>query len=570
MTFGLLFPHTAYTSEDSPIVINPLVDDLFYPLLSLYSLGSNSQSTATTALGATISITSDGRVLYDPTKSTLIQSLAAGETATDTFTYTERTLFGLVTHTESVVVTGLNDTPIITSGPVAFAVNEQPGVTGSATLDSATGTLAFRDVDLSDTHTVSVSVRSSTISSGAISTALQAALNTALAASVTSDSKGNTASTGTIGLNFAVPDKTLDGLQAGQKVTETYAVTVADNHGGTATQTVTVTITGANDAPVAQPGLIAINPGLAVSGSVVAIDPDIGDVLSYALVTGPAHGTLTLQTNGQYSFRPATGFTGADSFVFSATDPSGVSSSSTVQIQVAPYVGQVIPIPYAPSGAADVRVSGTTVPDTDQVAALTNGGDVVVWSASSGSDTDENGIYLQRYTATGAASGGIVQVNTTTAGEQVHPTVAGLSNGTTVVAWESDAVGGRVIDYQLYDAAGNKLGTEGVVAPAVPGDRLFPSVTALTGGGFAVTWQGFDELNQVNAFDIYARTFNADGTARSGVITVNPGDGGRSTERGRPDPDGGRAEGRPRGHHLDGPHRRGRRRRGDLRAHPEC
>ena len=302
---------------------------------------------------------------------------------------------------------------------------------------------------------------------------------------------------------------------------------VADNHGGSTSQVVTVVITGANDAPVAQASLIAINPEQAVSSRLVAIDPDAGDVLTYAVVTGPAHGTLTLQANGQYGFKAAVGFTGSDSFVYSATDASGASSTATVQIQVAPYVGQVIPIPYAPSGAADTRVSTMPTVDTNQVAALTNGGDLVVWAALGGSDTDGAGIYAQRYDATGNPAGATVQANTTTLGNQVHPTVAGLSNGTSVVVWESDAVGtGRVIQFQMFDAAGNKLGAERLVAAPEAGDRLFPSVTSLAGGGFAVTWQGYDEANQTNGFDIYARTFNADGSARSGTVTVNPATAG--------------------------------------------
>src|SRR5437867_1482340 len=38
-------------------------------------------------------------------------------------------------------------------------------------------------------------------------------------------------------------------LQAGQTLTQLYDVTVDDGHGGTASQTVTITITGTNDAP---------------------------------------------------------------------------------------------------------------------------------------------------------------------------------------------------------------------------------------------------------------------------------------------------------------------------------
>ncbi|WP_202617540.1 VCBS domain-containing protein, partial [Ensifer sp. LC14] len=58
-----------------------------------------------------------------------------------------------------------------------------------------------------------------------------------------------------VGWSFQVADSVLDSLQAGQVLTQTYDVTVDDDHGGTATQTVTITITGTNDAPVITSGV---------------------------------------------------------------------------------------------------------------------------------------------------------------------------------------------------------------------------------------------------------------------------------------------------------------------------
>jgi hypothetical protein len=42
------------------------------------------------------------------------------------------------------------------------AIGEIAGVTGTATADTATGSLTFTDVDLTDTHTVGSSVFSTT------------------------------------------------------------------------------------------------------------------------------------------------------------------------------------------------------------------------------------------------------------------------------------------------------------------------------------------------------------------------------------------------------------------------
>src|SRR5260221_249048 len=51
-----------------------------------------------------------------------------------------------------------------------------------------------------------------------------------------------------MGWNFSVVDGALDFLAAGQNLVQKYNVTVADNHGGTVVQVVTVTSTRSSDA----------------------------------------------------------------------------------------------------------------------------------------------------------------------------------------------------------------------------------------------------------------------------------------------------------------------------------
>src|SRR5207249_2290277 len=59
-----------------------------------------------------------------------------------------------------------------------------------------------------------------------------------------------TATGGSVAWNFSVADDNVDFLAAGQTIIETYTVKVADNNGGSDTETVTVTITGTNEDPV--------------------------------------------------------------------------------------------------------------------------------------------------------------------------------------------------------------------------------------------------------------------------------------------------------------------------------
>lgn len=60
----------------------------------------------------------------------------------------------MISQPVTITITGSNDAPIVTSAPQAAIIPEQPDTTGSSTPDSASGTVTFTDVDLSDTHTM--------------------------------------------------------------------------------------------------------------------------------------------------------------------------------------------------------------------------------------------------------------------------------------------------------------------------------------------------------------------------------------------------------------------------------
>jgi VCBS repeat-containing protein len=62
-------------------------------------------------------------------------------------------------------------------------------------------------------------------------------------------------------------------------------------------------------------------------------DPD-GDPLTAVLVTGPSHGSLTLNANGSFCYTPAADFAGTDSFTYRASDGTLTSNPATVTISV--------------------------------------------------------------------------------------------------------------------------------------------------------------------------------------------------------------------------------------------
>ncbi len=72
-------------------------------------------------------------------------------------------------------------------------------------------------------------------------------------------------------------------------------------------------------------------------------DPE-GDPMNAGLVSGPAHGTLSLASNGSFVYTPASGFTGLDSFTYSPADSGGPGPTATVTLQVLnPAVTNLVP-----------------------------------------------------------------------------------------------------------------------------------------------------------------------------------------------------------------------------------
>jgi VCBS repeat-containing protein len=100
------------------------------------------------------------------------------------------------------------------------------------------------------------------------------------------------------------------------------------------TATVTITVTAVNDAPVATDQAIATDEDTPKAITLSATDVE-GSPLTYAIVAGPAHGTLS-GTAPTVTYTPAANYDGPDSFTFKANDGSLDSNTATVTIIVAP------------------------------------------------------------------------------------------------------------------------------------------------------------------------------------------------------------------------------------------
>jgi len=172
--------------------------------------------------------------------------------------------------------------------------------------------------------------------------------------------------------------------------------------------------------------------------------------------------------------------------------------------------------------------------ESPNVTALGDGGFLVVWQSFSGAqDGDGSGIYGQRYDASGAPVGGEFLVNTTTTGAQGLPVATDLDDGGYVIVWQSQGQDGwgEGIYAQRYDASGAPVGGETQVNSYFLGAQQSPDVTALANGGYVVTWQsesinfgaGYEQyLNQDSSGQgVYARIYDANGNALTGEILLN-------------------------------------------------
>jgi len=88
----------------------------------------------------------------------------------------------------------------------------------------------------------------------------------------------------------------------------------------------------ANNAPVAQGQSVTTPEDTAKSITLVATDAD-GDALTYAVVSGPANGSLS-GTAPSLTYTPNAGYAGADSFTFKANDGTDDSNTATVSVTV--------------------------------------------------------------------------------------------------------------------------------------------------------------------------------------------------------------------------------------------
>ena len=105
-----------------------------------------------------------------------------------------------------------------------------------------------------------------------------------------------------------------------------------------AVATVSVTVTPVNDAPVAINDTYTTSENTTLTVAVPGVltnDTDIeNNALNVLLVSPPAHGALSLNVNGSFTYTPTASFNGTDSFTYRASDGQTTSTIATATITV--------------------------------------------------------------------------------------------------------------------------------------------------------------------------------------------------------------------------------------------
>ena len=256
------------------------------------------------ALGATITLNPDGTFIYDPTISATLQALAQGAMMTDSFDYTAEDTDGdTAVGTVTIDVTGVND-PVVTTAD-SYTTDEETALPVDA------GRNLLDNDDAPDGGLV-VSASDATSAQG-------------IAVTVMADGTFAYDQTGS---------GTFQALDDGESLTDTFGYTAQDVDGDTDTNTVSITVNGINDAPVANNQSQQLQQGMSLLLTLTGSDMDVED-LTFNVVTGPTNGSLsaitsTGATSAEVTYTHDNSMTSSDSFTFTVNDGTVDSAPATV------------------------------------------------------------------------------------------------------------------------------------------------------------------------------------------------------------------------------------------------
>ncbi|MBR0870827.1 PD40 domain-containing protein [Bradyrhizobium tropiciagri] len=358
---------------------------------------------------------------------------------------------------------------------------------------STSGPVFFTDADTADTHTVSVTSRSDDLGT------LTAAVDDA---------------DGKVTWSYDASHADIAPLAAGQIHTDTFTLTLNDGHGGTATQNITVTLTGIDDAPVISSGATAsfAENGTSLAYHIAATDVDSA-TLTYSL-SGTDAALFNVSATGDVTFKSAPDFEA----------PKDANHDDVYDVTVAVSDGTEI-------ATKDVAITVTDVNDTI-------GGGVLIVSGTTGFTSIDRATIIIGVTGTlhETGSAGIISNSTINVLGSLNETQAllTLANDTIAGGFLGEIVandGTITFDNVHLDGTSLDATSGGVIVSVAGSTNVFNNVTFKAGAVFDVSAEStlnvssmLNNVGKIELFDSAKTVLTGDTTfVGNGEIKLDPG-----------------------------------------------
>jgi len=150
---------------------------------------------------------------------------------------------------------------------------------------------------------------------------------------------------------------------------DSFVYKLCDGDGDCVTALVTITVNSVNDLPVANVDNVNAIINAGATGTLATNDILSGDGGNvFTKKTDPLHGTVTVGTNGTFTYTPVTDYTGSDSFIYELCDANNDCDTAIVKISVFfnPYpTANVDVITTAEDTPYSGSVAGNDYPSSD-------------------------------------------------------------------------------------------------------------------------------------------------------------------------------------------------------------
>ncbi|MEL7166399.1 MAG: hypothetical protein AAGL96_13095, partial [Pseudomonadota bacterium] len=172
-------------------------------------------------------------------------------------------------------------------------------------------------------------------------------------------------------------------------------------------------------------------------------------------------------------------------------------------------------------GEISVPTTSISTNQFPSVATFADGSFVIAWASWQG--TNGYDIAFQTFDASGTPTGTEIIANSLVTNEQTLPEVVVLADGNIALTWRTfDASGSNTQDIatRVFQPDGTPVSAEILVNSSTAGNQTNPDIAALDGGGYVVVWQDQIGLDG-SSFGVFAQVLDASGSPVGGEFLVN-------------------------------------------------